>query len=122
MTSSPTLFTQPKAAAASPRTEASDFHPDRRSDSLSSTVQVSNLHLQFANFFGHSLLSPFRMVCRDFILPEPASYVLFYVVSNLRKLLDLLTKAKILLETHSVSSRTVNLEIAKDGIYHPLEV
>ena len=32
------------------------------------------------------------MVCRDFILPEPASYVLFYVVSNLRKLLDLLTK------------------------------
>ena len=24
--------------------------------------------------------------------------------------------------THSGSSRTVNLEIAKDGIYHPLEV
>ena len=48
MTSSWTLFTQPKAAAASPRTEASGFHPDRRSDSLSSTVQVSNLHLQFA--------------------------------------------------------------------------
>ena len=48
LTSSSTLFTQPKAAAASPRTEASGFHPDRRSDSLSSTVQVSNLHLQFA--------------------------------------------------------------------------
>ncbi len=46
--SSSTLFTQPKAAAASPRTEASGFHPDRRSDSLSSTVQVSNLYLQFA--------------------------------------------------------------------------
>ena len=45
----PTLFTQPKAAAASPRTEASGFHPDRRSGSLSSTVQVSNLHLQFAS-------------------------------------------------------------------------
>ncbi len=29
------------------RTEANGFHPDRRSDSLSSTVQVSNLHLQF---------------------------------------------------------------------------
>jgi hypothetical protein len=28
--------------------EASGFHPDRCSDSLSSTVQVSNLHLQFA--------------------------------------------------------------------------
>ena len=49
MTSSSTLFTQPKAAAASPRTEACGFHPDRRSDSLSSTVQVSNLHLQFAS-------------------------------------------------------------------------
>ena len=48
LTSSSTLFTQPKAAAASPKTEASGFHPDRRSDSLSSTVQVSNLHLQFA--------------------------------------------------------------------------
>ena len=24
--------------------------------------------------------------------------------------------------THSSSSRTVNLKIAKDGIYHPLEV
>ena len=43
--------------------------------------------------------------------------VLIYVIKR-----DLLTKAKILLETHSVSSRTVNLEIAKDGIYHPLEV
>ena len=27
------------------------------------------------------------MVCRDFILPEPASYVVFYAISNLRKLL-----------------------------------
>ena len=27
------------------------------------------------------------MVCRDFILPEPASYVFFYAFSNLRKLL-----------------------------------
>ena len=42
------VYTQPKAAAASPRMEASGFHPDRRSDSHSSTVQVSNLHLQFA--------------------------------------------------------------------------
>ena len=35
----------------------------------------------------YSLLSPFRMVCRDFILPEPANYVFFCAVSNLRKLL-----------------------------------
>jgi len=38
------------------------------------------------------------MVCRDFILPEPASYVSFFALFNLRNLLDLLTKAKILLE------------------------
>ena len=33
--------------------------------------------IQLYNFLGHSLLSPFSMVCRDFILPEPASYVFF---------------------------------------------
>ena len=31
-------------------------------------------------------------------------------------------KSKNSAETHSGSSRTVNLEIAKDGTYHPLEV
>lgn len=31
-------------------------------------------------------------------------------------------KSKKTAETHSGSSRTVNLGIAKDGIYHPLEV
>ena len=30
------------------------------------------------------------MVCRDFILPEPASYVFFYDLFNLRKLLYLI--------------------------------
>ena len=39
------------------------------------------------NLLGHSLLSPFRMVCRDFILPEPASYAFFYPLFNLRNLL-----------------------------------
>ena len=33
------------------------------------------------------MLAPFRMVCRDFILPEPASYVFFYALFNLRNLL-----------------------------------
>ena len=36
------------------------------------------------------MLSPFRMVCGNFILPEPASYVFFCVVSNLRNLLYLM--------------------------------
>ena len=31
------------------------------------------------------------MVCRDFILPEPASYVFFYALFNLRKLLYIIT-------------------------------
>ena len=30
------------------------------------------------------------MVCRDFILPEPASYVFFYAIFNLRNLLYLI--------------------------------
>ena len=35
------------------------------------------------------------MVCRDFVLPEPASYVFFYAFSNLRKLLYIIReKAK----------------------------
>ena len=33
------------------------------------------------------MLAPFRMVCGNFILPEPASYVFFYAFSNLRNLL-----------------------------------
>ena len=31
-------------------------------------------------------------------------------------------KSKNSAETHSGSSRTVNLKIVKDGIYHPLEI
>ena len=37
------------------------------------------------------MLSPFRMVCRDFILPEPASYVFFYAIFNLRNLLYIIS-------------------------------
>ena len=32
------------------------------------------------------------MECRDFILPEPASYVFFYAVFNLRNLLYIIAK------------------------------
>ncbi|MCQ4770445.1 hypothetical protein NE579_08210, partial [Intestinimonas massiliensis] len=39
------------------------------------------------NFLGHSLLAPFECLCGNFILPEPASYVFFYAISNLRNLL-----------------------------------
>ena len=50
-------------------------------------LTLDNFLVQLYNFLGHSLLSPFRMVCRDFILPEPASYVFFYALFNLRNLL-----------------------------------
>ena len=33
------------------------------------------------------------MVCRDFILPEPASYVFFYAFSNLRNLLYIISNS-----------------------------
>ena len=54
------------------------------------------------NFLGHSLLSPFRMVCGNFILPEPASYVFFYAVFNLRNLLYLITLSPF---SHSLDRR-----------------
>ena len=38
------------------------------------------------------MLSPFRMVCGNFILPEPASYVFFYALFNLRNLLYIIEK------------------------------
>jgi len=50
-------------------------------------LPLDNFLIQLYNFLGHSLLSPFRMVCGNFILPEPASYVFFYAVFNLRNLL-----------------------------------
>ena len=34
------------------------------------------------------------MVCGNFILPEPASYVFFYAIFNLRKLLYLIERAE----------------------------
>ena len=34
------------------------------------------------------------MVCRDFILPEPASYVFFYAIFNLRNLLYIIVQKK----------------------------
>ncbi|MCQ4768849.1 hypothetical protein NE579_00005, partial [Intestinimonas massiliensis] len=43
------------------------------------------------NFLGHSLLAPFECLCGNFILPEPASYVFFYAISNLRNLLYIIT-------------------------------
>ena len=38
------------------------------------------------------MLSPFECLCGNFILPEPASYVFFYALFNLRKLLYIIDR------------------------------
>ena len=48
--------------------------------------QLRNLTLDYFlvklyNFLGHSLLSPFRMLCRNSILSKTANYVSFYPFS-----------------------------------------
>ena len=41
------------------------------------------------------------MVCRDFILPEPASYVFFYAVFDLRNLLYIINRQTAEQEQHN---------------------
>ena len=50
-------------------------------------LTLDNFLIQLYNFLGHSLLSPFRMVSRNFILPESANYVFSYPFFFLRNLL-----------------------------------
>ena len=42
---------------------------------------LDNFLVQLYNLLGHGLQSPFRMVCRNFILPEFANYVSFFLLS-----------------------------------------
>ena len=44
------------------------------------------------------MLSPFECLCGNFILPEPASYVFFYALFNLRKLLYIIPACRINVE------------------------
>ena len=85
-------------------------------------LPLDNFLIQLYNFLRHSLLAPFECLCGNFILPEPASYVFFICFFQFAQLIGPVDKSKNSAETHSGSSRTVNLGIAKDGIYHPLEV
>ena len=43
-------------------------------------LPLDNFLVQLYNILRHSLLSSFRMVCRDFILPESASHVSFCAI------------------------------------------
>ena len=50
-------------------------------------LTLDNFLIELYNLLGHSLQSPFECLCGNFILPEPASYVFFYAIFNLRNLL-----------------------------------
>ena len=54
------------------------------------------------------------MVCRDFILPEPASYVFFYALSNLPYLNSCCHKADFFTIRHANHGRIIQI------IYHIL--
>ena len=50
--------------------------------------------IKLYNLFRHGLLSPFRMVCRNFILPEICKPCLFYLLFNLRNLFYLIYRTE----------------------------
>ena len=65
------------------------------------------------------------MVCRDFILPEPASYVFFYAVFNLRNLLYIIlgfrhNRENIAVEMHRAALVFVVREHLAHGLLHAL--
>ena len=62
------------------------------------------------------MLAPFECLCGNFILPEPASYVFFYTVFNLRNLLYIIEKRRSI-KLRPRTDRYINLEI-KNAEYH----
>ena len=46
-------------------------------------LTLDNFLIQLDNFLGHSLLSPFRMVCGNFILPEFCKPCLFFILFSI---------------------------------------
>ena len=55
-------------------------------------LTLDNLLVQLYNFLRHGLLSPFRMVCRNFILPEickPCPFFPPFILRNLSYLIHL---------------------------------
>ena len=53
------------------------------------------------------MLSPFECLCGNFILPEPASYVFFYALFNLRKLLYIIAWKQEIEECHQALSEVL---------------
>lgn len=57
---------------------------------VTSALLVALIPGSLCQFLGHGLLSPFRMACRNFILPENCKPCLFLSFFNLRNLLYLI--------------------------------
>ena len=58
-------------------------------------------------------LSPFECLSRNFILPEPASYVFFYAVFNLRNLLYLIALSGVTSCKYLNNAKTPSREITR---------
>ena len=82
-------------------------------------LALDNFLVQLYNLLGHGLQSPFRMVCRNFILPEFCKPCLFFPPFNLRNLSDLLTKKKSELKVDAFSSDFQRTRGQKDSPDHP---
>ena len=62
------------------------------------------------------------MVCGNFILPEPASYVFFYAFSNLRNLLYIIhlgRKSKKMINPHEFRLYWISFRVAKETVEPP---
>jgi hypothetical protein len=57
------------------------------------------------------------MACRDFILPEPASYVFLHALFNLRKLLYLIAKRVRFGEEEQQNERALTFEKSRSKRY-----
>lgn len=55
------------------------------------------------------MLSPFECLCGNFILPEPASYVFFYALFNLRKLLYIIDGDLLMIATIQAAQGVTDL-------------
>ena len=82
-------------------------------------LALDNFLVQLYNLLGHGLQSPFRMVCRNFILPEFCKPCLFFPPFNLRNVSDLLTKKKSELKVDAFSSDFQRTRGQKDSPDHP---
>ena len=64
------------------------------------------------------MLAPFECLCGNFILPEPASYIFFYALFNLRNLLYIITPSSVknILYGKSQNPKLLTIKLLCDGL------